>query len=52
MFNGVATAKLPQLECEGGVTNAGSPKPTRCGTEEGVALVAEVKNVTWKVGSL
>ncbi|KAK4446952.1 hypothetical protein QBC34DRAFT_468682 [Podospora aff. communis PSN243] len=54
VFNGIATAKLPKLECEtvgvaGGHGGAAGGRPTRCGMEEGTSLVAKVENVTWKV---
>jgi len=54
IFSGIATAKLPTLECEpvgsgNHHTGGGGSGLTRCGTKEGFGLMAEVANATWRV---
>ncbi|KAK3353989.1 hypothetical protein B0T25DRAFT_480581 [Lasiosphaeria hispida] len=47
VFNGIATTKLPELDCE--TTSTGL---TQCRTQDGYGWVAEVSGVTWRTESV
>ncbi|KAK0732210.1 hypothetical protein B0H67DRAFT_478554 [Lasiosphaeris hirsuta] len=48
VFNGIATAKLPELDCE----KSASSGLIQCRTQDGYGWVAEVSDATWRTESV